>query len=53
MEVFLCIKEKLFYVEMLLRQSIQSVKSFVLVENTTFLILPEFFSIWKEEYAWS
>jgi hypothetical protein len=50
-EGIFCMKEKLFYVKMLLHQSIQSVKSFVLVENTTFLILPEFLRIWKEEYA--
>jgi len=42
-----CVKEKSFYVEMLLHQSIERVESFVLVENTTFLIVPELLSAWS------
>jgi len=46
-----CVREKLFYVEMLLHQSIQNVESFVLVENTTLLIIPELLWTWKEGHA--
>lgn len=46
-----CVKEKSFYVEMLLHHSIQRVESFVLAEKTTFLIVPELLSTWEEGYS--